>query len=215
MIAFLTMLAVLAGRSLTKHDDSRPIALGEIASHAEGEWERLADGSLGAVTEFPGAGGVVIPAYLREPTRPGPFPVVVLLHGGAYGKETTWSLGRSSPPAGEFARAGWVVFAIDYRTDSSPPPSVVLQDSIEAVNTVRKLALVDPQRAGLMGGSRGRGVVSRLISRIDCKGAVLCGPAGIDLIEIKNAATRGLGWSQGQIGVFESSNPVTGRFCNR
>jgi acetyl esterase/lipase len=34
-------------------------------------------------------------------------------------------------------------------------------------------------------------VVSRLIARIDCQGAVLCAPAGLDLIEIKKAAARG------------------------
>jgi dienelactone hydrolase len=56
---------------------------------------------------------------------------------------------------------------------------------------IRKLPLIDSGRVGLMGGSRGGGVVSRLISRIDCQGAVLCAPAGLDLIEIKKAAARG------------------------
>ena len=190
-IASLCLLVLLAGRVLAQSNDSRPVALAELANRADREWEPLPDGSLGIVTEFHGAGGVAIPAYLRKPKGPGPFPVVVLLHGGPYGKEATFSLGRSSPPAGEFAKSGWAVFAIDYRPDTSPPPPIVLEDSIEAVNAVRKLPFLDPHRVGLMGGSRGGGVVSRLLSRIDCKGAVLCAPAGLDLIEIKKAAARG------------------------
>jgi dipeptidyl aminopeptidase/acylaminoacyl peptidase len=117
--------------------------------------------------------------------------VVVLLHGGPYGKEATVALGRSTPPAGDFARAGWAVFAIDYRPDKSPPPPLVIEDSIAAVKAVRQLPFIDPGRVGLMGGSRGGGVTSRLLARIDSKGAVLCAPAGLDLIEIKKAAGRG------------------------
>jgi dipeptidyl aminopeptidase/acylaminoacyl peptidase len=174
-----------------RSDDSRPIPLADLANRVDADWEVLPDGSLGNVTEFRGTGGVMIPAYLRKPKGSGPFPLVVLLHGGPYGKEVTLSLGRSSPPAVQFARVGWVVFAIDYRPEASPRPQTVLEDSTEAVNAVRKLPFIDPARVGLMGGSRGGGVVSRLISRIDCQGAVLCAPAGLDLIEIKKAAARG------------------------
>jgi acetyl esterase/lipase len=190
-IASLCLLAFLTHTVLAQSDDSRPVPLAELANRPDADWENLSDGSLGSVTEFRGAGGLAIPAYLRKPKGPGPFPVIVLLHGGPYGKEATFSLGRSSPPAGEFARAGWAVFAIDYRPDMSPPPPIVLEDSTEAVNAIRKVPFIDPGRVGLMGGSRGGGVVSRLISRIDCKGAVLCAPAGLDLIEIKKAAARG------------------------
>ena len=143
-IASLCLLVLLAGRVLAQSNDSRPVPLAELANRADREWEPLPDGSLGIVTEFHGAGGVAIPAYLRKPKGPGPFPVVVLLHGGPFGKEATFSLGRSSPPADEFAKSGWAVFAIDYRPDASPPPPIVLEDSIEAVNAVRKLPFLDP-----------------------------------------------------------------------
>jgi dienelactone hydrolase len=114
-----------------------------------------------------------------------------MLHGGAYSTETTMAMGRSTPPSGDFVRAGWAVFAIDYRPDTSPPPPLVIEDSIAAVQAVRTLPFIDAGRVGLLGGSRGGGVVSRLLSRIDCKGAVLCAPAGLDLIEVKKAAARG------------------------
>jgi dienelactone hydrolase len=100
-------------------------------------------------------------------------------------------MGRSSPPAEGFSGAGWAVFAIDYRPDKSPPPPLVIEDTIAAVGAVRTLPFIDPARVGLMGGSRGGGVMSRLLSRVDSKGAVLCAPAGLDLIEVKKAVGRG------------------------
>ena len=98
---------------------------------------------------------------------------------------------RSSPPANEFARSGWAVFAIDYRPDASPPPPIVLEDSTEAVNAVRKLPFLDPHRVGLMEAAGAaewcpacsRGSTARVPS--------FCAPAGLDLIEIKKAAVRG------------------------
>src|SRR5207244_2869818 len=56
---------------------------------------------------------------------------------------------------------------------------------------VRQLPFIDSARVGLLGGSRGGGVTSRLLSRIDIQGAILCAPAGLDLIEIKKAIGRG------------------------
>ena len=50
------------------------------------DWEQFPDGSTGQVTEFKGVGGVAIPAFIRKPSGTGPFPVVVLLHGGTMAK---------------------------------------------------------------------------------------------------------------------------------
>ena len=59
----------------------------------------------------------------------------------------------------------------------------------------RKLPFVDPNRLGILGGSHGGHVTSRLISRVDARGAVLYAPAALDLIEVKKAAglLEGLG----------------------
>jgi dipeptidyl aminopeptidase/acylaminoacyl peptidase len=188
VLGLLTFLALVAE---AQQDAPGPVPLAELAIRGDRDWERLADGSLGVITEFRGAGGAAIPAYLRKPAGPGPFPVIVMLHGGPHGKEVTVATGRSSPPAGEFAGAGWAVLAIDYRPDPGPPPQAVLEDSMAAVAAVRQLPFLDADRVGLLGGSRGGGVVSRLLSRIEIKGAVLCAPAGLDLIEVKKAAGRG------------------------
>jgi dipeptidyl aminopeptidase/acylaminoacyl peptidase len=115
----------------------------------------------------------------------------MILHGGPTSKEVAYALGRSTrEPAAEFIRAGWAVFSFDYRSNTDLPGSIV-DDAIAALKTVRGLPFVDPDRVGLLGGSRGAGVLSRLASRADSRGIILCAPAAIDLIEIKKAVGRG------------------------
>jgi endo-1,4-beta-xylanase len=163
------------------------------AATAADEWESFPDGSTGQVTEFQGVGGVAIPAYIRKPSGAGPFPVVVLLHGGRYGKAPTYAMGRSTQsPTADFIKAGWAVYSIDYRPfEQISIEPIETDDSIEAVKTVRKLPFIDPDRVGLMGGSHGANVASKMISRVDTRGAILCAPAALDLIEVKKAAAAG------------------------
>ncbi len=106
----------------------------------EATWEHLSDGSLGRETEFQGVGGVSIPAYVRKPEGPGPFPVVVLLHGGRFGKAATVGLGRSTrSPVADFLREGWAVYSIDYR-----PHETIGLVPIETDDTVEAIATVPP-----------------------------------------------------------------------
>ena len=160
---------------------------------AADDWESFPDGSTGQVTEFHGVGGLGIPAYVRRPDGPGPFPVVVLLHGGRHGKEPTYALGRSmKSPTVDFLKQGWAVYSIDYRpAERIAIEPIETDDSIEAIKTVRQLPFIDPARVGLMGGSHGANEASKLISRVDASGAVLCAPAAMDLIEVKKAVAGG------------------------
>lgn len=160
---------------------------------AEENWERLPDGSMGQMTEFRGVGGLAIPAYIRKPAGAGPFPVVLMLHGGRYGQAATYGMGRSMGfPVADFLKAGWAVYSIDYRpSERLAIESIEFDDTVEAVKTVRKMPFIDPARVGLMGGSHGAQVGSRVISRVALAGAVLCAPAALDLIEVKKAAGRG------------------------
>jgi dipeptidyl aminopeptidase/acylaminoacyl peptidase len=158
----------------------------------ENEWESFPDGSTGQIAEFQGVNGVKIPAYVRKPSGPGPFPVIVMLHGGGRGQAATYGMGRSQlSPTEDFIKAGWAVYAIDYRPTSRMMEEIEIDDSVEAVKLVRKLPFVDPDRLGILGGSHGGHVASRLVSRVDTRGAVLCAPAALDLIEVKKAAGRG------------------------
>jgi endo-1,4-beta-xylanase len=160
---------------------------------AAGEWESFADGSTGQVTEFRGVGGIAIPAYVRKPDGPGPFPVVLLLHGGRDGKEPTYALGRSMrSPTVDFIKEGWAVYSIDYRpAEQIAIVPIETDDTMEAIKTVRQLPYIDAARVGMMGGSHGANVASKVISRIETSGAILCAPAAIDLIEVKKAMAAG------------------------
>jgi endo-1,4-beta-xylanase len=157
------------------------------------DWEQFPDGSTGQVTEFRGVGGIAIPAYVRKPSGPGPFPVVLLLHGGRHGKEPTYALGRSMrSPTIDFIKEGWAVYSIDYRpAEQIAIVPIETEDTLEAIKTVRQLPFIDPARVGLMGGSHGANVASKVISRVETSGAVLCAPAALDLIEVKKAIAAG------------------------
>src|SRR5437879_2710116 len=57
-------------------------AAGTATQAADEPWESLPNGVLGQVATFEGAGGVTIAGYVRKPAEAGPFPIVILLHGG-------------------------------------------------------------------------------------------------------------------------------------
>ena len=156
-------------------------------------WEHLPDGSLGRPDEFHGKDGTAIPAYVRKPAGPGPFPLIVLGHGGGYGKGATEGMGRSPrDPVESFIQAGWAIYSVDYRPSAKIGIyPIEFDDTVEAVKRARSLPFVDARRMGYMGGSHGGQVGSRLASRTDLSGAILCAPAAMDLIQDKFAAARG------------------------
>ncbi len=156
--------------------------------------DQFPDGSMGRTLPFQGIGGTVIPGYFRKPKGPGPFPVVVMLHGGKYRPQAAYALGRAMrPPTEDFIQAGWAVYSIDYRpSDKIAIVPTEFDDTVDAIQFVRHLPFVDPIRVGLIGVSHGGQVLSRVISRVDAKGAVLEAPAAIDLIEDKKAADQGV-----------------------
>ncbi len=178
--------ALLNGKTPAR-EEAKPTAT------AAEEWERFPDGSLGRATEFRGAGGLAIPAYVRKPQGAGPFPVIVLLHGGGPSKSATYGAARLPSPTGDFLRAGWAVYSIDFRPNHSTVrlPPVEIDDTVKAVQAARQLPFVDPKRVGLLGGSHGGHVMARVMARVDTRGAILCAPANLDEIEIKNAVGRG------------------------
>jgi dienelactone hydrolase len=157
------------------------------------DWESFADGSRGQATEFRGAGGLVIPAYVRTPKGVGPFPVIVMLHGGSYRRGASAGMARSNrAPVTAFLQAGWAVYCTDCRpNDKISIEPIETDDTVEAIKAVRKLPFIDGRRVGLWGASHGANVASRVIARADLSGAILCAPAAMDLIEVKKADGRG------------------------
>lgn len=167
--------------------------------------ETFPDGSTGQISEFRGADGTtMIPAYVRKPKGTGPFPVVVILHGGGKNIQDTYSKARKDPPAPDFVAAGWVVFTIDYRSTTVPLrfpggavvgpalPPIEINDTLGAIEQVRRLPFVDGKRVAVMGGSHGGYVMSKVISRSDVRAGIICSPAIFDTIELYRALYGGV-----------------------
>src|SRR5512133_4272403 len=94
-------------------------------------WEKLPDGSAGQPMQVKARDGANLAAYVRKPDGPGPFPVVVLIHGGAGSVGTTNELGRRlASPTADLVAAGWVVFSADFRAQADGPnPANAIEDA--------------------------------------------------------------------------------------
>jgi acetyl esterase len=94
-------------------------------------------------------------ARLYEPAGPGPFPLLLDVHGGG------WTIGdRSSnePISRAIAASGAVVAAVDYRLAPGHPYPAQVADVSYALCWFRSRAAefnVDPDTAGLLGSSSG------------------------------------------------------------
>jgi dipeptidyl aminopeptidase/acylaminoacyl peptidase len=144
----------------------------------------------------------MIPAFLRRPKGAGPFPVVVILHGGDKTAEATYEMARTRPPAIDFVKAGWAVMTIDYRSTKvplrfpggaivfPPHPPIELNDTLASIAAVRRVPFIDGKRVAVMGGSHGGYVMSKVISRTDVRCGIICSPAIFDLIELSRALDK-------------------------
>jgi dipeptidyl aminopeptidase/acylaminoacyl peptidase len=176
-----------------------PVAKAPASSTRADEWQHLSDGSSGKELDYTGVGGISLPGYFRKPEGNGPFPAIVFLHGGkafSQGRASMLKQGQTTTsPIEDFLKQGWVVYAIDYRPTDNPVTSVLdpreIDDTVEAVKTLRQLALIDPERIGIAGGSHGAQLSTRLISRLNLKGAVICAPACFELPETQKAIAKG------------------------
>ncbi len=106
------------------------------------------------------------------PEGPGPFPAVIIVHGGGWeaGDKTTYV----SPVFKPLARAGFVWFSIDYRLTPYVRIPEELDDIRAAVRYVRTHAArfhVDPKRIALLGESASGHLVTQIASEpcADCE----------------------------------------------
>lgn len=115
-------------------------------------------------------------AWFYRPTGPGPFPVVVLCHGLGATREMGFD-----PYARAFAEAGIAALAFTYRSfgDSEGEPRQVLdigrqrEDIAAAIEHVKGLKDVDPDRVALFGSSFGGGHVIAVAADRDDIAAVV------------------------------------------
>jgi dipeptidyl aminopeptidase/acylaminoacyl peptidase len=95
---------------------------------------------------------------LRKPPGDGPFPALVWIHGGLTTRplEALKEYALSTPNPSRFLAAGYVVAVITYRSrDEDPQSRVSFEDSLAAVEHVRRLPYVDSRSVVISGCSGG------------------------------------------------------------
>jgi dipeptidyl aminopeptidase/acylaminoacyl peptidase len=135
--------------------------------------ESLVDAPAGVTSHFlfPTSGSSA-EAYLTRPTGPGPFPLMILLHGHTLG-----SIGGAEtvvPEAEAFASdlcyAGLAVSLPGYGETEVRPgtdPKITLNVVLDAASLVEKLPWIDSKRLYLYGFSRGAFFTSLLANQIE------------------------------------------------
>ena len=142
--------------------------------------EALVDVPAGVTSHFlfPTSGSSA-EAYLSRPAGPGPFPLMILLHGHTFG----WIGGAETvvPEAEAFASdlcyAGLAVSLPGYGETEVQPgtdPKITLNVVLDAASLIEKLPWIDSKRLYLYGFSRGAFFTSLLANRLEeIKGIVL------------------------------------------
>jgi dipeptidyl aminopeptidase/acylaminoacyl peptidase len=133
----------------------------------------IGDTPAGATTRFvfPTSGSKA-EVYLTRPAGPGPFPLMILLHGHTFG-----SIGGAEsvvPEAETFAKdlcyAGLAVSLPGYGATEVPlglDPKTTLDVVLDAVSLVKKLPWIDSNRIYLYGFSRGAFFAALLANRLE------------------------------------------------
>jgi dipeptidyl aminopeptidase/acylaminoacyl peptidase len=142
--------------------------------------EALVDVRAGVTAHFffPTSGSSA-EAYLTRPAGPGPFPLMILLHGHTF--ESIGGAESVVPEAEAFARdlcyAGLAVSLPGYGATEVPPgmdPEITLNVVLDAVYLVKKLPWIDSKRSYLYGFSRGAFFAALLANRLEgIEGVVL------------------------------------------
>ena len=140
--------------------------------------------------------GYVGQAVLRKPPGNGPFPVMVILHGGIATAPLSRleSIARDTANASRFLAAGYVVVVPTYRSRDVDPQSVVsLEDALAVVEYVRKLPYVDAESIVVFGCSGGGDLALEIAARTNVCAVVPEEPASMLMA-----------------GMFNTSNPKRG-----
>ena len=110
-------------------------------------------------------------AYLTRPAGPGPFPLMILLHGHTLGPIGAKSVVTEAEAfASDLCYAGLAVSLPGYGATEVRPgidPKITLNVILDAVSLVEKLPWIDSKRFYLYGFSRGAFFTSLLANRLD------------------------------------------------
>ena len=134
--------------------------------------DALVDVSPGVTSHFlfPTSGSNA-EAYLIKPAGPGPFPLMILLHGDTLGSIGAKSVVREAEAfANDVCYAALAVSLPGYGATEVLPgtdPKVTLSVVLDAASVIRKLPWIDSKRSYLYGFSRGAFFTSLLANRME------------------------------------------------
>lgn len=163
------------------------------------------------------------------PNGDGPFPAVVIVHGGGWinGKKESF---RTTCEA--LAKRGYVTVNVEYRLAGEAPFPAAVLDVKKAIRYVRKNAVayrIDPNRIGAIGGSAGGHLVGMVattapLKHIEPEGtgdstvrcAILMG-AGVDQVKRNEGLEKSIpncvlffgGTLEEKRSVYEQGSPIT------
>ncbi len=145
------------------------------------------------------SGEVTVSGVLLRPRGQGPFPAVVLNHG--YIEPSVYVTGQGLMREQDYlARAGFVVLHTDYRGHAGSDPASersretrlgYTRDTINAVQSAKRLPYVDPGRVAMLGRSMGGGVTyNALVAKPGLvRAAVVFAPVSSDFVDNFNRWT--------------------------
>jgi dipeptidyl aminopeptidase/acylaminoacyl peptidase len=134
------------------------------------------------VVSIPGKAGNEVTAIVRQPPGNGPFPAIVLLHGGLrpYRLETLKQEALTRPNYVRFLAAGFAIVVPTFRSrEENPQTRDALDDCLAVVDYVKKLPVVDPRSVAVLGGSGGGSLALELAGEADVCAIVAGEPASV------------------------------------
>jgi acetyl esterase/lipase len=134
------------------------------------------------IVSISGKAGNQVSAVVRQPPGAGPFPAIVLLHGGLspYPVEKLKEESLSRPNYTRFLAAGFVIVVPTFRSrEENPQTRDALDDCLAVVDYVKKMPAVDPKSVAVLGGSGGGSLALELAGESDLCGIVAGEPATV------------------------------------
>jgi dipeptidyl aminopeptidase/acylaminoacyl peptidase len=170
---------VLIGESFTRAPEIAQIAAGKYRAIKSFAVSAEANIATRAVTErirWPAPDGLEMQGYLLRPPGPGPYPLVMNVHGGPIGHWRPMWLGRRSAHLLALIERGYAVFFPNPRGSAGRGQDFArhvlgdmggadTQDYLSGLDRLVERGIADPKRLGVTGGSYGGFMSAWLITQ--------------------------------------------------